>query len=409
MPHTAMHCSNSKRSAGQLLAVCIWAYQFLLPSKAPRVLSIQQYSKSCNADGSGRPTPSQRECWAAHLQSQHVLNKMPHLFQQTSFSPPQGRARRSPPCLLMGQRVRHPGGVPAPLQVQLSSANGAAPAPLPPGPAAKGGEGGGDVPAVVARGEGSAVPSGFVCRARAAMAHCGVPRAALAAHRSHRASNPTGPVRGTARCPFARPLVAAEARHGPVLMSPRPHSTTVGTAQSRGAGTRLAAAHGSVLAAPAVPSALRFEVLWGTRRAVPEPSLHTHAPVAGSAKRFSSDVPQKEPMDAWELSQAKERCPGSGLPRPYCSAPAPASFLPHSTQPPLRPLFMFFPLSFGLHGTKGALLPTPSSPPPLVWQVCVIIKTLEVMVVWKLKNDSREPDAAHWWITRALCRGSCAI
>lgn len=48
---------------------------------------------------------------------------------------------------------------------------------------------------------------------------------------------------------------------------------------------------------------------------------------------------------------------------------------------PSRPLFMFFPLSFGLHGTKGALLPTPSSPPPLVWQVCVIIKTLEIMVV----------------------------
>lgn len=46
-----------------------------------------------------------------------------------------------------------------------------------------------------------------------------------------------------------------------------------------------------------------------------------------------------------------------------------------------RPLFTFFPLSFGLHGTKGALLPTPSSPPPLVWQVCVIIKTLEIMVV----------------------------
>lgn len=48
---------------------------------------------------------------------------------------------------------------------------------------------------------------------------------------------------------------------------------------------------------------------------------------------------------------------------------------------PSHPLFMFFPLSFGLHGTKGALLPTPSSPPPLVWQVCVIIKTLEIMVV----------------------------
>lgn len=174
---------------------------------------------------------------------------------------------------------------------------------------------------------------------------------------------PPHPVRGTARCPFARPLVAAEARHGPVLMSPRPHSTTAGTSQSRGAGTRLAAAHGSVLAAPAVPSALRFEVLWGTRRAVPEPSLHTHGPVAGSAKGFSSDVPQKEPMDAWELSQAKARCHGSGLPRPYCSAPAPTSFLPHSTQPPLAHCLCFSPLIWVARHKRSPssnpLLPTP--------------------------------------------------
>lgn len=239
-------------------------------------------------------------------------------------------------------------------------------------------EKGGDVPAVVARGEGSAVPSGFVCRARAAMAHCGVPRAALAAHRSHRASNPTGPVRGTARCPFARPLVAAEARHGPVLMSPRPHSTTAGTAQSRGAGTRLAAAHGSVLAAPAVPSALRFEVLWGTRRAVPEPSLHTHAPVAGSAKRFSSDVPQKEPMDAWELSQAKERCPGSGLPRPNCSAPAPASFLPHSTQPPLAHCLCFSPSHLGCTAQKEPFFQPPPPHPPSSGRSVLLLRHLRL-------------------------------
>lgn len=305
---------------------------------------------------------------------------MPHPFQQTSFSPPQGRARRSPPCLLMGQRVRHPGGVPAPLQVQLSSANGAAPAPLPPGPAAKGGEGvgGGDVPAAVARGEGSALPSGFVCRARAAMAHCGVPRSALAAHRSHRASNPTDPVRGTARCPFARPLVAAEARHGPVLMSPRPHSTTAGTSQSRGAGTRLAAAHGSVLAAPAVPSALRFEVLWGTRRAVPEPSLHTHGPVAGSAKGFSSDVPQKEPMDAWEVSQAKAKCHGSGLPRPYCSAPAPTSFLPHSTQPPLAHCLCFSPSHLGCTAQKEPFFQPPPPHPPSSGRSVLLLRHLRL-------------------------------
>lgn len=365
MPHTAMHCSNSKRSVGQLLAVCIWAYQFLLPSKAPRVLSIQQYSESCNADGSGRPTPSQRECWAAHLQSQHVLNKMPHPFQQTSFSPPQGRARRSPPCLLMGQRVRHPGGVPAPLQVQLSSANGAAPAPLPPGPAAKGGEGvGGGMSQQRWHGEREApYPRGLSAGHERPWHTAGYPD-----RRSQRIAlierpTPPHPVRGTARCPFARPLVAAEARHGPVLMSPRPHSTTAGTSQSRGAGTRLAAAHGSVLAAPAVPSALRFEVLWGTRRAVPEPSLHTHGPVAGSAKGFSSDVPQKEPMDAWEVSQAKAKCHGSGLPRPYCSAPAPTSFLPHSTQPPLAHCLCFSPLIWVARHKRSPssnpLLPTP--------------------------------------------------
>lgn len=189
---------------------------------------------------------------------------------------------------------------------------------------------------------------------------------------------PPHPVRGTARCPFARPLVAAEARHGPVLMSPRPHSTTAGTSQSRGAGTRLAAAHGSVLAAPAVPSALRFEVLWGTRRAVPEPSLHTHGPVAGSAKGFSSDVPQKEPMDAWEVSQAKAKCHGSGLPRPYCSAPAPTSFLPHSTQPPLAHCLCFSPSHLGCTAQKEPFFQPPPPHPPSSGRSVLLLRHLRL-------------------------------
>lgn len=90
----------------------------------------------------GAPHPASVSAGQLTYKVSTCLTKCPICSSRHLSPPPQGRARRSPPCLLMGQRVRHPGGVPAPLQVQLSSANGAAPAPLPPGPAAKGGEGG---------------------------------------------------------------------------------------------------------------------------------------------------------------------------------------------------------------------------------------------------------------------------
>lgn len=409
MPHTAMHCSNSKRSAGQLLAVCIWAYQFLLPSKAPQVLSIQQYSKSCNADGSGRPTPSQRECWAAHLQSQHVLNKMPHLFQQTSFSPPQGRARRSPPCLLMGQRVRHPGGVPAPLQVQLSSANGAAPAPLPPGPAAKGGEGGGGCPSSGGTGRGKRRTLGVCLQGTSGHGTLrGTPSGARSAslsssvqpHRPrpwHRTVPLRSPPRGSGSP--ARPgadVPSAPQHHGRDRSEP-------GRRDPPGSSARLCPC------SPCRTLSAAFRGFVGDptscARAI---AAHTRSRCRLSQTVFVRCAPEGADGCLGALPGQRE-VPWLRAPQAQLLSPCTRILLAPQHSAPSRPLFMFFPLSFGLHGTKGALLPTPSSPPPLVWQVCVIIKTLEIMVVWKLKNDSREPDAAHWWITRALCRGSCAI
>lgn len=51
---------------------------------------------------SGCPTSNQCKRWAALLQSQQVLNKMPLQFLRTSFPPKQSRAQRSPLCLLWG-------------------------------------------------------------------------------------------------------------------------------------------------------------------------------------------------------------------------------------------------------------------------------------------------------------------
>lgn len=91
----------------------------------------------------------------------------------------------------------------------------------------------------------------------------------------------------------------------------------------------------------------------------------------------------------------------AGSSRTRCAAPAPppASLtLQHSHSPTRLTLFLVFPSNLGWTAQKEQFCSPPPSYPPSspVWQVCVIIKTLEIMVVWKSKNDSKEPDAVHW-------------
>lgn len=112
---------------------------------------------------SGCPTSNQCKRWAALLQSQQVLNKMPLQFLRTSFPPKQSRAQRSPLCLLWGNVFgTHEQSPPPPGAAQQRYWGCPSPAPTRPGCIGWRSKRG-NVPAVVARGGGSALPSGFVC------------------------------------------------------------------------------------------------------------------------------------------------------------------------------------------------------------------------------------------------------
>lgn len=112
---------------------------------------------------SGCPTSNQCKRWAVLLQSQQVLNKMPLQFLRTSFPP---QAEQSPALTAlpsMGQRVRHPRAVPASSRCSSAALLGLPQPRSHPARLHRVEKEEGDVPAVVARGGGSALPSGFVC------------------------------------------------------------------------------------------------------------------------------------------------------------------------------------------------------------------------------------------------------
>lgn len=329
----------------------------------------------------GAPHPASVSAGQLTYKVSTCLTKCPICSSRHLSPPPQGRARRSPPCLLMGQRVRHPGGVPAPLQVQLSSANGAAPAPLPPGPAAKGGEGGGGCPSSGGTGRGKRPTLGVCLQGTSGHGTLrGTPIGARSAslsssvqpHRPrpwHRTVPLRSPPRGSGSP--ARPgadVPSAPQHHGRDLSEP-------GRRDPPGSSARLC---------PCSPCRTLSAAFRGSvgdptscARAI---AAHTRSRCRLSQRVFVRCAPEGADGCLGGLP-GQSKVPRVRAPQALLLSPCTHILLAPQHSAPSRPLFMFFPLSFGLHGTKGALLPTPSSPPPLVWQVCVIIKTLEIMVV----------------------------